>query len=640
MDELLAQFLIEGPDLVADAHRALEALGRDRADYGALDALFRATHTLKGSVALFDMAPAEQLLHSAETCLESARKHRVALEGAGLEALIAAIDQVDRWIEALGSAGALPPDAAAISGQLIQALSVGEGSVADSPSPQVAEWLAALRARPECLALFPEGVGTAFRYTPDPECFFRGDDPLALIAAVPDLRWLGIVPQGGWPAIDAIDPFRCIVAIEGLSGADADQVRPAFRFVPDQVELAPLDNARRATAPVAGDGRASSLRVDGGKLDRLAREAGELAVAVHSLDGLAGRVERLDRALGADLRRAESAIAQASGAIRATVSNIRLVALGPVLRRMPRLARELAVGLGKDIDFAMTGETTEADKLIADALFEPLLHLVRNAIDHGIEPAAEREAAGKPAKGRVSLTVSVAGDRLVVTLSDDGRGIDPERVRASAVGKGLLSIDDAVALSDAQARRLIFLAGFSTADSISSVSGRGVGMDAVQRAIERLQGTIEVDSTVGSGSTFRISLPVSAITTRLLTVFAGEIVYGVRLDQIVETLRIDVDAVHKVGQGEACVVRDRTIPVIDLGSLLGRPGERGDVVRLIVTEVTGEPVALRVDALGDRLDALVHERAGLLASVPAIGGTSVLADGGVLLVLDLPELLS
>jgi two-component system chemotaxis sensor kinase CheA len=419
----------------------------------------------------------------------------------------------------------------------------------------------------------------------------------------------------------------------------------AFRMVPDQIDLLPIGGnavGERAEASQQGEGGTTHLRVDGAKLDRLARQVGELSVALHGLSGLADRVEVVDRGLGGDLRRAQAAVETVSDGLRAAVADVRLVSLSPILRRLPRLAREVSAALGKDVAFHISGDATQADKQVADALFEPLLHLVRNAIDHGIESAENRRAAGKPVQGQVSLAIRAEGERLRILLRDDGKGIDPAKVRAAAIAQGLLGEEAAAALSDGQVQRLIFAPGISTAQGVSQTSGRGVGMDAVQRAIERVQGSIDIDSKAGAGTTIHIDLPLNAITTRLLTVQAGGETYGLRLDQIVETVRIGSDVIYDVGQGRACVLRERVLPVMDLGERVGHGESRADgqYARLVVTLAGGEPVALRVDALGERIDAMVRERGGLLAAMPAVGGTAVLADGGVLIVLDLGEIVA
>ncbi|MFD1612363.1 chemotaxis protein CheA [Sphingomonas tabacisoli] len=635
MDDLLPQFLIEGRDLVAEAHDALHALERDQADAEATDALLRSIHTLKGSVALFDMAPAQRLLHGAETVLERAQRAASPVTYADRAALVATIDQIDRWIDAMETEGGLPGDARTVADDLLQSL---EGDEDASEKSADESWIAPLLAKPQFAGNANAG-GTVFRYTPDADCFFRGEDPLATVAAVPELRALSIAPDEVWPSLEEMDPFRCISVIEGLSGADEESVREAFRLVPDQVAIARLNHGAAIDVGTSrmADG-ASTLRVESARLDRLATHAGEMSIAVNGLDGFADRIERHDRALSAEFRRIQGAIESASTALRASIAEVRLVSLAPVLRRLPRLAREVAAVLGKDVEFRIAGDATKADKQIADGLFEPLLHLVRNAIDHGIENRDQRIAAGKPPRGHVSLAIAASGERLLVTLTDDGRGIDPTRVRASAIAKGLIDAEAAAEMSDAQAQRLIFMPGFSTTAAVSDVSGRGVGMDAVRTAVERLQGTIDIDSAMGTGTTFHVSLPLNAITTRLLTVSAGGEPYGLRLDQISETLRVAAAEIQPVGQGQACVIRNRTVPVVDLSRLLGHASLSSTTARLVVTEVTGEAVALRVDALGERIDAMVRGRAGLLASVPAIGGTALLADGGVLLVLDLLEL--
>jgi len=300
--------------------------------------------------------------------------------------------------------------------------------------------------------------------------------------------------------------------------------------------------------------------------------------------------------------------------------------------------RSAAEQLGKAVRFDMRGQTTEVDRQIAEGLFEPLLHLVRNAIDHGIEDTAKRATAGKPVEGALSLHVAREGGQIVVTLGDDGAGIDPARIRATAIARGLIDGVAADALSDVQAIRLIFRPGFSTAAAVTGVSGRGVGMDAALAAIERLRGSIGIDSTPGAGTTFKLRLPVHAITTQILVVEVGGDRYGVALDQIVETTKVDADALRPLGTGIAVVIRDRTVPVLDLATLLGGGGQSGGSARLLVTQAGGDLVALRVDGFGERIDTLMRPASGVLAAVAGITGTALTGSGDVLLVLDLSEL--
>ena len=625
MDDLLELFLIEGRDLVAQAQADLATLVRDPADARAIDSAFRAVHTLKGSVGLFDMAPAETLLHAAEDVLERARKGDVALDATAVATLVATLDQTDRWIDALERGDAIETEAT-------------EEALPAETAPG-ADWAEALYAA----ARLDDGAvpQTAFRYTPDTECFFRGDDPLAIVGTVPDLLALTALPAAGtWPALDVLEPFQCVTRFEGLSAAPVAAVRAAFRMVSDQVELAAVvHRAAPAPAEITAAGT-TLLRVDPARIDALGDDLGELVVAANALVPIAARLDRIDATAALELRAAQAQIGRSVGALLRTVSAVRMVSLEPTLRRLPRLVREIADQLGKAVRFDMRGQTTEVDRQIAEGLFEPLLHLVRNAIDHGIEDTAKRATAGKPVEGALSLHVAREGGQIVVTLGDDGAGIDPARIRATAIARGLIDGAAADALSDAQTIRLIFRAGFSTAATITGVSGRGVGMDAALAAIERLRGSIGIDSTPGAGTTFKLRLPVHAITTQILVVEVGGDRYGVALDQIVETTKVDADALRPLGTGIAVVIRDRTVPVLDLATLLGGGGQSGGSARLLVTQAGGDLVAIRVDGFGERIDTLVRPASGVLAAVAGITGTALTGSGDVLLVLDLSELVA
>jgi len=640
MDDLLPHFLVEGRELVEQAHADLARLEAAPAkgegvDRPALDSLFRAVHTLKGSVALFAMAPAEALLHAAETRLDRARRDGSTPDGA---ALLAVVDQVDRWIDAMEADGALPAAAGEDAQRLIARLA-GEAAPAAPAPDAIPEWATVLRDRSERAA----EVRTAFRYTPDAECFFRGEDPLAVVGTVPGLLHLDMVTEQPWPELSAMEPFRCYVRFEGASAASAEEVRAAFRLMPDQIEVAalpgPADGTRAPDTPQTS--APGTLRVDAVRLDGLVERSADLSVASRALDPLVARAAALDPALADALKVAQAGIERAAADLQQAIASVRLVSLEPVLRRLPRLARDAATGLGKAVRFELSGERAEVDKQVADGLFEPLLHLVRNAIDHGIEPPQARRAAGKAEAGLLRLAIATEGDRLRITLTDDGAGMDAAAIRRAAVARELIGEAEAAALDDEAAIGLVFLPGFSTAAAVTDLSGRGVGMDAVRTAIERLRGTIAIDSRTGQGTRVSVLLPVNAIATRLLVVTAGEQRLGVRLDQVSEIVRLHSAAIQPIGRGQACVLRDRTVPVLDLGQRLGLAPATGDHARLLVTDGgAGGRVALRVDGFGERIDGFVREKSGILSRLPAVSGTTTLGDGEVLLVLDLPELLA
>jgi two-component system chemotaxis sensor kinase CheA len=640
MDELLEQFLIEGRDLVLQGQADLTVLLTDPANARAIDGAFRAIHTLKGSVGIFAMAPAERVLHAAENVLERARKAPAGLPAAAVPRLVASLDQIDRWIDAMEHAGALGPDADSIAARLLA--DDDEPVDAESASSPPPLWLAGLVDRERDALARADGPLVAFRYAPDADAFFRGDDPLALVATVPALAALAILPaSGAWAGLAAIDPFSCDLVIEGVTGAPLADLRTIFRLVPDQIEFHAMEaSATNVAAGAAPSTTTAFLRVDAARVDALADSVGELAVAANAFSTIADRAERLDPALALAIRAGQAELERTVGAVHRSVSSVRLVPLGPALARLPRLVREIAAGLGKAIEFTIGGDQIEVDKQIADGLFEPLLHLVRNALDHGIETPDARTAAGKKAEGSLSLQITRDGEDIVVLLADDGAGIDPARIRAVAVARGLIDEEAAAQLTDAAALGLIFAPGFSTAAQVSDVSGRGVGMDAVQAAVDRLRGRIEIESVVGKGTRFRLRLPANALTTRLLVVGIGRDRYAVPFDQIAETTRVGGDRLVPLGGGIACVLRDRTVPVLSLAELLGGTDSRLDPARLLVTRASGEPVALRVDSFSDRIDAMVRAPTGLLAGMPSVAGTTLLSDGGVLLVLNLPELVA
>jgi two-component system chemotaxis sensor kinase CheA len=642
MDELLEQFLIEGRELVAEASNDLSVLADNLRATAAIDGAFRAIHTLKGSFAVFALAPAERLLHAAEDVLHRARQQTDMLDNAAVAALVACLDQTDRWIDEMENSGVLSPDAEQAADRTVALLARSRSSKEPERVAVVqsqSDWLAVLTDREANAIAHAAGPLVAFRYTPDAECFFRGEDPLAVVEHVPALAALVILPVNGqWPAIDALEPFACISIIEGLSSAPEAEVRAAFRLQPSQIEIAVIQPP--PTPPdISETARGKSiLRVDAERIDALADGLGDLIVAINGLQPLVNELESVDRALSAKLRAAQASIERASGTLGRSLTRVRLVPLEPMVRRLPRVAREIAQNLGKDIAFTISGETIEVDKQVADGLFEPLMHLVRNAIDHGIEQQGARRAAGKKGQALVTLAFRRDGDAITATVSDDGAGIDPARIRATAVDRGLLSEEAADALDDAAALRLIFRAGFSTASRVTEISGRGVGMDAVQMAVARLRGLIEIESTPGVGSRFRIRLPVTALTTRLLIIEVADQRYGIPLEQVAETFRIPATALIPVGLGLACVLRNRTIPVLDLATLLNGPPTQGQYAKLVVTQVDGNPVALRVDGFGERLDTVLRPPRGILAAAPGVIGSAVLGDGGVLIVLDLPEL--
>jgi two-component system chemotaxis sensor kinase CheA len=318
-----------------------------------------------------------------------------------------------------------------------------------------------------------------------------------------------------------------------------------------------------------------------------------------------------------------------------------MVPLEQTFRRFPRLVRETSARLGKAVDLVIVGGAVEADREIVENLFEPLLHLVRNGLDHGIEPEADRLLSAKPARGQLRLDARRAGDQVEIDIVDDGRGIDPDLVRATAVRRALVSAPQAAALSDKDILQLIFAPGFSTASSVSDLSGRGVGLDAVRQSIEDLGGTLELRSIFGSGTTFVLRLPIRFAMAQLMVVSVGDERYGIPIEDVLETHRLSPDMIQSVRAGRAFILRDRTMPLLFLAELLQIPTFPAPLrdLKVLIVRAGQDEVGLVVDAIAERVATLTRPLTGILESLSGIAGTTLLGDGKILLVLNLEELL-
>ncbi|HEY6832818.1 MAG TPA: chemotaxis protein CheA [Pseudolabrys sp.] len=386
------------------------------------------------------------------------------------------------------------------------------------------------------------------------------------------------------------------------------------------------------------------LRVNEAKIDELVTLAGELIVAKNAM---AHSSRRIDQELGGHeiasaIRRDYDAIDRLVAELHGTVLQLRMVPMAQVFQQFPRMVRDIARQLNKKVALVTRGDSTEADKTIVDRLFEPLVHLVRNAVDHGVETSEQRRAAGKPDTATISIDASRVGDRFVIEISDDGRGIDPDLVRRKASEKKLILADELAALSDSQAIDLIFAAGFSTVAEVSDISGRGIGMDVVRTAVERIGGHVSVASRVGAGTSVRLDLPTTIAISHVMVVESGGQLFGVSMDTVSETVRLTPERISQIKNNDGFVLRERVVPVISLAELMKLPERSRDpaAARLfLVIETGGNVTALEIDAIRDRLEVVLKPMQGLLAAARGYSGTTVLGNGQILLVLDLKEIM-
>jgi two-component system chemotaxis sensor kinase CheA len=731
VNDLLAQFVIESRELLAQASDGLLQLERTPQDAECLDRVFRAFHTLKGGAGIVEFAAMERAVHAAEELLSEARSSRRKITTVLVEGCLASLDLVGQWLDTLASSGELPTDADGRADALVGRLASIDRR--DSKSTRGADaiqpWLAAFRSRHANVA-----ASTAIRYAPAPDCFYQGEDPVVRIATLPLLLAQELMPAKPWPSLSELDPYACNLVLLALSAASVDSVRAHMRghsgecevvdlapasgvVAPDrgisqrgrellEAQLLLLDEddagqfigrlssaglaaanvlmalrrddeakaVREATAaslaqksveslrrslerllapdapmPAGGaashgpDAASATLRVDAERVDALVRLTGELTIAKNALLHTTARVQLVGFELPPELTALTGTFERLIGELQQSVLALRVLPLRTVLQRFPRVLRDLSSTLGKPVTLEIEGDHTEADKAVVEMLFEPLLHTLRNAIDHGIEEANVRLKRGKPVVASIQIRAARQDDRVVIEVEDDGAGVDIERVRRVALVRHVATADELQAMDEAQVIDLIFAPGFSTAATVTELSGRGVGLDAVRTTIERVGGAVSIESRAGQGTCVKFSLPFSVMMTQVMTVEAGGQTFAIPVESLVEIVRVPSTAIAHVGSARALVHRERTIPLIDLaGELHGTQGTSADSEETTVALATvgGEDIALRVDRLGERMQIILKPLEGLLRGMRGITGTTLLGDGRVLLVLDLKELIS
>ncbi len=397
-------------------------------------------------------------------------------------------------------------------------------------------------------------------------------------------------------------------------------------------------------APVKAERQAvKMLKVDQSKIDYLMDIVGELTVAKNSLPYLAKQAEEEggSKKLSKQIKAHFSIVNRLTESLQSAVLQIRMVPVSHVFQRYPRLVRDLARKLDKKIELCMQGEDTEFDKNLIESLSEPLIHLLRNSIDHGIESPAERLAAGKPEVGRIDLIATPLDDSVIIEIRDDGKGIDPHKIKLLAFQKGIISETQLETLDDNEALQLIFAAGFSTSEQVSDLSGRGVGMDAVKTMVSQAGGTIEMQSEVGVGSTFKLLLPQTMSVNRVMMFEVNDQMFGVGMDAVVETVKVPAADIQRIRNEHVLVIREKLIPLCDLRVALGfeQAGERQEHSILVVSTPQGE-FGLIIDKFHEGIDVIQKPLEGVLAGYAHFSGTALLGDGRVLLIINVQEVLA
>ncbi|NYZ16833.1 chemotaxis protein CheA [Azospirillum sp. RWY-5-1] len=439
-------------------------------------------------------------------------------------------------------------------------------------------------------------------------------------------------------------------ALEAADAEPADALAARFMAYADAAPLRPGPD--EGSPPAAARTQRRTLRVEPERIDRLMALLGELVTVKGALprlardagDGNLGVGGTGDGgALAHGIKETAARLDAVTAELQHAVLTLRLVPLARIFEPLPRLIREASRRLGKQVELRLDGSETEADKDVLDTLGEPLLHLVRNALDHGIEDPERRRGLGKPETGTIGVSARQERDGIVVSVSDDGAGIDPAALRRKAVERGLAEAGAVAAMTDAEALRLVFLPGLSTAADVSDLSGRGVGMDAVASAVHAAGGRVEIDSAPGHGTTVRLLLPLTTMVTRVLVVEAADQLYGLPVASVTGMSRVPAADIRRVKHAESILFRGAVVPLFRLRRLLGMDDSahlgRGDAAAVAVLDIGGQAAALAVDRVRERADVIVRPMAGVLSRLRAYRGTAVLADGRLLLVLDPRELL-
>jgi len=410
-------------------------------------------------------------------------------------------------------------------------------------------------------------------------------------------------------------------------------------LIEEDVEKASVDNVSQKLQSKVID---KTVRIDVERLDELMNLVGELVLGRNRLTQIvSGIVERFEgESLARELMDTIAQVDYLTSELQAVVMRARMMPIAKVFSKFPRIVRDLSRDLNKEVELLIYGEETEVDKSVIESIHDPLVHLIRNAIDHGIETPQERKAVGKPEKGKVILRAEHEGNFIVITVEDDGRGIDPERVRRKAVEKKIITEQEASSISDRDALNLIFLPGFSTASKVTNVSGRGVGLDVVKANITKLNGMIDVQSTLGQGTKFMLKLPLTlAIIQGLLVDVCGEI-FIIPLSSVIEVVRIPRSQVHSIKGREIIRLRDSVLPLVRLANIfnLSSNGDFKENLYVVVVGLAEKKLGIVVDELVGQKEVVIKSLGSYLNNVRGIAGATILGDGTVRMIVDVAQI--
>ncbi|HEY8519081.1 MAG TPA: chemotaxis protein CheA [Gammaproteobacteria bacterium] len=629
-EELLRDFLIEAGELIDGIDSQVVRLEQAPDDRAVLDGIFRAFHTIKGGAGFLGLKPLVELCHRVEDLLNLSRSGGRTLDAARIDLILEAVDEVKRMFAEVDAGGQPQPVGAA----LLDAL-----AAAAQPDATAAVPPAAAASSAQGAAERPHDAPAAG----DESAPARVEEMLR--ASAPE------APPPASPASDEITEEEFDALLDAIQRGEAVSTAPAAPAAPaaaaTEASAAPTDPAAapapetRAVADAADERRAPaaavplehSLRVDAARVDGVMNLVGELVLVRNRLASLRMRVQ------DDDLNRTLSRLDLVTSDLQSSVMRLRMQPVSKVFGRFHRVVRDLAAQLGKEVTLEMRGESTELDKGMVEALADPLVHLVRNAIDHGIEPPEERERAGKPRAGRLVLSAHQEGSHIYITVSDDGAGLDAALIRRKAVDKGLVDPRAALQLADDEAFKLLFLPGFSTRSAVSDISGRGVGMDVVKSQIARVNGSVELYSEKGRGTRVVMRLPLTLAILPALMVIAADRCLALPLPVVEEIVDFAADDCAVMDGKEVLSLRGEVLPLIDLARWVRGPAEAARGRMFVVVANTGaRRVALLVHKLLGQEDVVIKSLGARLRGLPGLAGATITGDGGIALIVDVGTL--
>ncbi|MBR0550975.1 chemotaxis protein CheA [Stakelama marina] len=634
-------FRQEAQELLEQLETTLLDLEQAPADRELVDAAFRALHTIKGSGAMFGFTAVAEFVHGFETAFDRVRKSGQPISADLVTLALQARDHVDGLIN--------DPDADTAGGARIltalDAIAPQEGGASDA---SVAEPVSTAAA---------DGVAGRWRvrFKLPADALAMGTNPLLRLDELAEIGPATISAlTDDIPLLDELDPECCYIGWEVVIEATDPQaaIEDVFLFQGDDLDLevSRIDEPAGEAAAVPGDApeekaaprsevvtatsapaaKAALLRVPAERLDALMDQVGELVIAQTRLseltaDGappaLQGIAEELERLIGG---------------LRDTSMGIRMVPIGSLFGRFRRLVSDLSRSLGKEIEFVTSGEETELDKTVIERLADPLVHLIRNAVDHGLENPDARVAAGKPAAGTVRLAAIYSGAEVTVTLTDDGAGLNAARIRQKAEENGIISPD--AEMRDEEIYPLIFAPGFSTAAEVTELSGRGVGMDVVKQTIEALRGTIDLTSEPGRGTTITLRLPLTLAIIDGMLVRVGDGRYSIPMAAVEECVELPASAVDRRGR-DFLNIRGQIVPFLRLRELFRAEGETSDFQKVVVVSAGDARVGLAVDQILGNHQVVIKQLSRLHSGLNSFSGATILGDGSVSLILNVAQLI-